>query len=394
MSLFVGPQTRARTPGGRRDFAGPWGPFGPYADGRTVPTPGQDYELSNSLVRGLQVAAVVACVGLRSGAIAQCPLDGYERRGGVAQLVDPQPAIYEDPGGPVVEPVWKIQMSISRDIWGWALGRITAFDAAMYPTRVDWIDPTMVHPRSLPGNEIQWRVAGQVVDSSMYVHVPSRWVLPGQPWGISPLEYSGLVDMARTAQNFGRDWFRNGAVPSAIVYSDDPKLTQQQATNMVDRLMERWRYRRPGVLSKLFKYEKVAVAPNESQFIETCTKIAADIASSYNLPPVRIGAAIAGQNVTYQNIGDNQQQVLVDSVNPDLRVIEKALDRHTRPGIFCRFDTEAFLRADIKTRYEVGEIGVRARLVRPNEWRSKENLPPIPGGDEFPATAPTPPSPR
>jgi len=366
---------------------------GPFGDQTTVPSPLQDsgggYGYSTS--DALRVSAVVACIGLRAGAFAQLPLKCYRDRNGVPEVMSIQPELFTMPSDFAVPSVWKTQMSISRDLWGFALGRIVAFDGAFFPRRVDWIDPACVRYRVVGGVPVWSTSADGVLDSSMLVHVPSRWVMPGNPVGVSPLEQSGLVDLAKRAQDFGRDWFRNGAIPSSIIYSDREDLDGAEADSIVETVLSKWRSRRPAVLGSGLRHEKISVAANESQFLETCSKVAADIAVSFNLPPSKIGAAISGQNVTYANRDQDQMAYLTDSINPDLVVIQESLDRHTARGQYSKFSTGAFLRSDLKTRYEAHRIGIDAHFLTPNEVRSLEELPPIEGGDMFPSRAPSTP---
>lgn len=343
-----------------------------------IPSPGESfapgyvYRSEDSF----KIAAVIACVGMRAGAFAQLPLKAYRDRSGLPELVPTQPDLMARPSDLVTPAIWRTQMSISRDIWGYAAGLITAVDGAGYPARVDWLCPesdVMAYERS---GAIEWRMGGEVVPTSRILHVPSRWVLPGRPLGISPLEYTGLVDLAKRAQDFGRDWFRNGAVPSSIVYSDSP-LNGEQADDLAATIQRKWRSRKPAVLGSGMKYEKISVPANESQFLDTMRQVAADIAISFNLPPERINAATGSKN-EYANISQNQQQYLLDSINPDLVVIQEALERFTPRGQYLRWQTGAFLRSDLKTRYESYAIGLGAGFLTVDEARAWEELGPMP----------------
>jgi HK97 family phage portal protein len=331
-------------------------------------------------VEALQIAAVVACVGLRAGALAQLPIKAYRDADGIPSMVPTQPELLSKPSNTVVPSIWKTQMSISRDIWGFALGAITAVDGAGYPSRVEWLSPDSVSARLIGVGQLDWRVGGQPVDAASLLHVPSRWVLPGNPLGVSPLEYSGLVDIAKRAQDFGRDWFRNGAVPSSIIYSDDKNMTGEQADGIVAIVTSKWRARKPAVLGSGLRYEQISVAANESQFLETCRQAAHDIAISFNLPPEKIGAAISGGSITYANRDQNQSQYLIDSINPDLVVVQEVLDQNLN-GAYARFNTGAFLRSDLKTRYESYAIGVDNGFLDVDEVRAWEELPPMSAAD-------------
>jgi len=372
---------RTRTPGERRDYGGPW------RNGITVPGPLQDSSApyGYSSADALRIAAVVACVSLRAGAFAQLPLKAFRSVRGVQELLPTQPQLLTNPSPTAPPSVWKTQMSISRDIWGYAAGRILGVDAAGYPSQVEWMSPADLQARQqYVGGPFAWRWNGQEIDESLVLHIPSRFVLPGKPLGMSPLEQSGLVDLAKRAQDFGRDWFRNGAMPSAVIYSDE-KLTPQQAEGIVETILGKWRQRRPAVLGSGLKYEAQTVKANESQFIESMTKTAADIAISFNLPPNRIAAAVSGQSITYANLEQSTAQYLMDSINPDLVIVQEVLERQTPRTQILRWQTGAFLRSDLATRYSSYATGIGAGFLTPDEARAWEDLPPLPastGGAE------------
>lgn len=352
-----------------------------YVDPNQIPSPSAASTLPYlyRTADAFKIAAVVACVGLRAGALAQIPLKGYQD-GATSSLMDPQPSLLTAPSTNrvIVPSIWKTQMSISRDVWGYAVGYIRGVDASGYVSKVDWVCPDDTrHEQEYPGGPLRWWFHGQEVDPSLVFHVPSRWVMPGNPAGVSPLEHSGLVDLAKRAQDFGRDWFRNGAVPSSVLYSDQ-ELTSEQADTILERIKARWAKRQPAVIGSGFKYEKVSVAANESQFIETMQRAAADIAISFNLPPSKIAAAVAsGGDIKYQNLEMSTQQYLMDSINPDLVVIQEIMGLYLRPGQHARWQTGAFLRADLKTRYESYEIGKRSGFLQNDEIREWEELGPM-----------------
>lgn len=361
------------------------------SDPTRVPGPGEGGAGVNYVYNtddALRIAAVVACVGMRSGAFAQLPIKGFDGAGPAGVSLEPQPELLQRPSNVVVPSIWKTQMSISRDIWGYSAGPILGVDAAGYVSKVDWVCPDRIIGRqNAIGHPLVWYLDGAPIDSSLVFHVPSRWVKPGEPLGMSPLEASGLVELAKRAQDFGRDWFVNGAVPSAILFSDTP-LDGTQADDLLKKLTSRWRRRQPGVLGSGLRYEQVSVNANESQFIETIRQVASDIAISFNLPPERIGAAMGKKN-EYSNIDMNQQQYLLDSINPDLVVIQEVLQWYMRPGTEARWQTGAFLRADLKTRYESYQIGINGGFILPDEARAWEDLPPLPSKPE-PAPVPPP----
>jgi phage portal protein BeeE len=94
------------------------------------------------------------------------------------------------------------------------------------------------------------------------------------------------------------------------------------------------------------------------------------------LPPEKIGAAISGQSITYANRDQNQSQYLIDCINPDLVVVQEVLEANTPRGQYLRWQTSAFLRSDLKTRYESYKLGIEAGVLVPDEARAYEELAP------------------
>jgi phage portal protein BeeE len=75
------------------------------------------------------------------------------------------------------------------------------------------------------------------------------------------------------------------------------------------------------------------------------------------------------------------------TIAPWLRRIEGAIERDVLPEdgeLYAEFLVEGLLRSDITTRYQAYEIAIRNRWLTPDEVRQKENLGPMPEGDDSP----------
>ena len=74
---------------------------------------------------------------------------------------------------------------------------------------------------------------------------------------------------------------------------------------------------------------------------------------------------------------------------PIVRQYEQELNRKLlnlndrRTGLYFKFNTNALLRGDMKTRGEFYFKGIRSGWFKPNEVRALEDLPPEKGGDEL-----------
>jgi HK97 family phage portal protein len=338
----------------------PWAPDGSYGP-----------------LDAIKLSAVIACIDLRAKTIGQLPLNAYRAgAGGVPELVPTQPQLIAAPSR-LPRSQWLRQMSVSRDLYGNAFGAIIGRDAAGWPTAVEWLDPAsvVVRERSTLGRpEVTYN--GAAFPYSDLLVVPG-FPMPGSAFGISPLERSGLVELSHRAQEFGRDWFRNGAVPSTVI-SADVELDAATATRIRDAAVAAWRKRRPAVLGSGLKVEHVKVNAEESQFLGTMRQVQADICQVFGVPPEKIGVASSGSSVTYANREQQVQQFLVDGINADLVLIQEVLGAAIPAGQFVRINTGALLRSDLTARYASYQVALDAGFLTLDEVRELEERPPIP----------------
>lgn len=334
-----------------------------------------------SVADAIKLSAVVACVNLRANLIGQLPYAAYRLVDGSPVQVPVQPKQIESPSR-LPRSFWLRQMSISRDLWGNAVGVIAGRDAAGYPKGWEWVDPSRVtFDESGPDPVV--RINGQVVPMVDLVVVPG-FPVPGSMFGISPLQRSGLVELSHRAQEFGRDWFRNGTVPSVVLKSSVEDLTADQADGVRDRVTSNWRRRRPAVLGAGWDLEVLKMNADESQFLATMRHAQVDICQVFGVPPEEIGVATSGQAVTYANREQKAQQVLVNTMNVEFVLVQEVFTAQVPRPQFVRFNTGALLRTDLKTRYESYAIGISSGFLDVDEVRALEDRPPMPERDDEP----------
>lgn len=354
-----------------------------------------DRDNTYSPAKAMQLAVVTACLQFRSDLIGQLPLKAYIAEGGIDVEARVQPDLVARPSGVVVPSVWRIQMQISRDLWGNAFGRIVTRDGAGYPKQVEWLPPgSVTTTQSVMSGPVRVFIDGSEVPRESVLIVPGRFVMPGSPLGVAPLAATGLVQLAKYAQDFGRDWFANGAVPSTTVYVDR-EIDDEQAKAISQKITERWRNRKPAVVgTAIARIEHSEIKANESQFLETQRQAQSDICQCFGVKPQWVGLAISGSSVTYQNVATEKQDRL-DSMNIDLRVVEDVLsDRNVTPmPMFVNFKTGAYLSSDLASRYasyktaaEIEQI-TGDQFLSVDEMRQLENRSPLPRRDPAPVPA-------
>ena len=346
-------------------FQSIWGSGGDFQ-------PDKDYTLADAM----RLSAVIACINLRASTIAQLPLVAYQLDAqGLQQAVALQPQLIAAPSK-LPRSFWLRQMSMSRDLYGNAWGAITGRDAAGYASSVEWLNPVSVQVVDASSvGRAQVRYNGQPFNLDDLLVVPG-FPVPGQQFGIAPLESSGLIELSSRAQEFGSEWFANGAVPSSIIYADQ-ELTAEQASQIRSSITSSWKKRRPAVVGSGLKYESIDVNADESQFLETKRNCAIEICQVFGVPPEKIGVASSGSSVTYANREQQAQQFLVDSINADLVLIQEVLTAAVPQPQYVRFNTGALLRSDLQTRYASYATALTAGFLTINEVRELEDRPPL-----------------
>ena len=335
---------------------------------------------------GLALATVVACVNLRANTLAQLPLKAYRTGAdGLPVEVPVQPKLVEAPST-LPRSQWLRQMSISRDVFGNAFGMVVARDAAGWPTGIEWLDPSKVQTsQDYSFGPLRFTYSNEPLPDGDVVVVPGMPV-PGSPLGISPLERSGLIDLARKAQDFGAAWYENSGVPSGLVYVDQ-ELDSEQAERIRSTISSSWKKRRPAVLGSGLRYESVTSNVEQSP-TETLRHTAREIARLFGVDPAMVGLGESGSSIVYQNRETQSASFLVNTMNAELVLVQEVLTAQLPRPQFVRFSTGAFLRSDLSTRYASYATALSAGFLTVDEVRELEDRGAMPAPTAPPGGAP------
>jgi hypothetical protein len=131
------------------------------------------------------------------------------------------------------------------------------------------------------------------------------------------------------------------------------------------------------VYGRDWDYKPVTVPPSEAQFVDAMRMNATQIASVLGLPPDRIGGT-RGDSLTYNTVEQSTLQV-IEALRPWLVRLEHAFFQIIPANRYCRFDSDALLKTDLKTRTEIYKIQRDMGLRTTDELRDLEDLEPLPG---------------
>lgn len=353
-----------------------------------------DDDLSGNTSAGVNVSggtavrlmAVYACVRFRAEQISVLPVDVF--RGG--QEIG-RPAWLDRPNPEMTFADWVAGQSASLDLAGNAFSAVVRNEfgqvVELWPVPVQ----SVVVDRDSSGRK-RFVVDGQVFRGEM-LHVPGI-MLPGQVTGLDPVSAcreqigAGLVQ-----QEFAARFFANGSSPSIVVESPQgPETIDAAKLRESFERFHRGSRRAHGVavLTGGATAKPLTISPENAQFLETRNFSGAEIAAGmFGVPPDMVGYVLNGSaTLTYQNIEQRWTELVRRCFMPTMGRLERALSGLLPRPQSVRFNSDAYLRADLKSRYEAAEIGIRSRFLTPNEARKFENLPPLSGGDEFVPSAP------
>jgi HK97 family phage portal protein len=323
--------------------------------------------------QAMRLSAVWACVRLLADSVSTLPLDVLWR--GEREPLEPPPILVTPAAGwPLHD--WLEAVMRSLLLRGNAYGLVVARGADLRPTQVELVHPDAMAVTVNREGMVEYRLHGKLQPAEDVWHVRA-YRMPGLVVGLSPVEYARQqVGLGLAVEQYGATWFAGGGVPPGTFKNTEQTVDQEQADEIKGRLMNAIRKREPLVHGSDWAFTRIAVAPEESQFIETAKLNVAAIARIYGCPPEMI-AAESGNSLTYSNVEQRSLDFLTYGVRPWLVKLETAIGSLLPRGQYVRFNSGALLKATLRDRYEAHEVGIRAGFLTVNEAREKEDLPPL-----------------
>ena len=201
--------------------------------------------------------------------------------------------------------------------------------------------------------------------------------VPGQAEGLGPIQAArGRISGALTQQDYADGWFNTSGVPNGVLKSEQ-HLTSEQAKEYKKRWMESQSFTEgPAVLGQGLDYRPLMLKPSEVQWLESQKFTVSTFARLLGIPASLMLAAVEGQNLTYQNQEQADQAFTRFTLMRYFREIEQAFTTLLPRGQSARFNIDALLRTDTKTRYEAHQVGIDAGFLTIPEVRAIEGLDP------------------
>jgi phage portal protein BeeE len=141
---------------------------------------------------------------------------------------------------------------------------------------------------------------------------------------------------------------------------------------------ENWFARRRG--TTFFTGNSPVIVPtDEAVFIRAMQLNATQIAAIYGMPPAKVGGA-KGDSLTYTTEQMDQVSLITDTLRPWLVRMEALYSKLLPQPQFARFDPDALLKTDLKTKYDIFRVQREMGIRTADELRAQDDLPPTEDG--------------
>ena len=211
-----------------------------------------------------------------------------------------------------------------------------------------------------------------------YIRGPARNYYDGD----SPVEdVKTAIGLEIACEQFGASFFNNGAIPLLMfTYAQgmkfkDPEEEAKFIQDFQQAFSGKKRHRAFLVPAGIEPKDTVNIENDKAQFIETRKFNQTVIAGAWGVPPHLVGNL---ENGTYNNVEQQDKDFTLNVIMPYIKTIESAMERDLftdedrRQGRVIRFNMDATLRADFKTRMEGYATQIQHAMLTPNEARENE----------------------
>lgn len=343
---------------------------------------GQGVHVTNDTA--LKHAGVWAALRLRADLVSMMPIDVYRKVNGI-QVEVPKPPVLVTPGGQEVGiKEWMYSTEFDLDRAGNCFGLITERsgvvgpDGRGLPGRIDLVELGDVTVRANGSQIKKFRIGSTEYDPWDVWH-EKQYTVAGLPLGLSPVAYAAWsIEESLNAQQFARDWFGAGVVPSGTLKNTNKTIDKAAARAAKEAFRAAVSNGDVFVHGTDWEYKPIQAVAQQAQFIEARQYGLGDIARFFGVPGDMIDAAVSGSSITYASITQRNLQFLIMHLGPAVGRREDTFSRKLVSGPrYVKFNTDALLRMDPEARARTIGARITSRTLAPSEARALDDLPPF-----------------
>lgn len=207
--------------------------------------------------------------------------------------------------------------------------------------------------------------------------------------GAGPLQLCrAATSVTVEAQAFAAQFYAEGGTPSVLIKHAGmlSGTLDPDGNSEADRLRNQW-VSRPHNVPRIIDQSIESVTDmttntQGAQMLEARQYQNGDAARMFGVPGSLLEYQSAGSSLTYQNLEGEFTKFVRGCLQPlYLEPIEQAMSDLLTRSTVARFNVKGFLRADVKTRYEVHGIAIDKGIYGPDYAQREEGI--LPGDVEF-----------
>lgn len=333
----------------------------------------------------LQIVAVRSAMDLIASLASELPFGVYSGEGGSRTKWSTPGNLLDPAGDGHGAEDWAYQYISSHLQSGNAYGDILEAGPRGRLGQVALYSPDQVGGWVDPDGRTQWVVDGVLLEENRLKTFLHRRVnpVPGAVLGLSAIEKAmGELGIALSASRFGKQWFTDGAHPSGILSNSERDINKENADTAKKRFLAALRgSREPLVLGRGWKFDRIQVSPEESQFLQTRGYSAAECCRIYGPGVAEILGYETKSSMTYANRVDRAQDFLTFALDKWLKRLERIRNQFLPDSRYVVIDRDNLLIMNMVERYKAYETAAKIKLRVINDMRDKEHLPPVAWGD-------------
>lgn len=339
------------------------------------------------------IADVFACVNLKANAMAIMPLklyivtDNGKREYKEHSLYK---LLRKEPNPNLTAFEWKKMISQDLDLRGNHYCQIVKNGmgeiVAIYPLRADLMKVKYVLKNNT--KEKIYNYNGLEISSDRILHIID---IPDSEGliGISRIAYArNTLEFANNAATHGNKLFKNQATPSGA-FSHPTELSNDAYKRLKDSLEEKYsgleNSGKPLLLEGGLTFSPISISNSDSQWLESRKLNRENIGAVFGVPVSMLNDSTASSygNLEQKYLEFQTTTVLPISIAIEEKSEQKLLTNKEKQNLIIKFQFNALLRADVKTKGEYYKNMWGIGSMSPNEVRSNEDMNSYEGGDNY-----------
>lgn len=358
---------------GAFDYGGPW-----------VPT-------EVGPISAIKLSAYFACIRLLSECMGSLTFQLYDNANNVVQEHDLYGLLRAKPNSYQTGDAFVSAMAANTIMFGNSMAGIKRYSEGGTPFMLDFYNTELWEVESDRQGRPSFFLDGKRVDPDNVLHW-AGFGLSGY-WGIPTLLAAGpTMAMQRESNAAAAQTFANGlrvggffTLPENRNAFGDPQLDKfnsELAKMSQPQNTSKWLPLLPGM--GVIQNTQLRIDPVTAELLQSRYFGIEEICRYMGVPPPLIGHTDKASS--WASSLTNLNQFLVDyrllpmAIRFENVIAQKLLGRIDRNRLRPKFNMDSLLRGDIKTRYDMYEIGRQQGILSADDCRDRERLPPIPGG--------------